>query len=447
MPFTTELVVIFIMLVFNAVFAAYEMALASVSRVRLGVLVNQKRKGAAEALFMKDRMEASLAVVQVGITLVGAIAAATGGVGINEVFAPYLIQRFGFSDTLAEVIALIFFIIPLSCFTIIFGELIPKTYALSNKIWVCLKLSPAMKILSQLIYPIIAVLETIVKGVIHIVYKRTPKMVRGEEQVGLHELITLISLARTSRLIGAREERIVVSAAQLSLRPIREIMLPVEDISMILATSTLSEALIKAHLDMHTRFPVSSHDGDRMMIEGYINFKDIIAALKLNPGDPNIKGIIRPIKTVLEDMPISQVLEKMIQEKHHIVLVSSKGSQTIGMVTLEDIIEELVGEIEDEYDRLPTYIHPYSGGWIVGGAVTMGTIAQTAGTGWFLDDEINMRLADWFAKKIGGPLNGGEIVESNGLQFMVRKLRRRKLSEAIITILNKQAGSNPDIQI
>src|SRR3989338_312226 len=158
MPFANELIVIFLMLIFNAFFAAYEMALASISRVRLGVLVNQKRKGAAEALFMKDRMEASLAVVQVGITLVGAIAAATGGVGVNELFTPYLVRVYGLSDTVAEVLALVFFIIPLSCFTIVFGELIPKTYALNNKVWVCLILSPAMKILSQMIYPLINIL-------------------------------------------------------------------------------------------------------------------------------------------------------------------------------------------------------------------------------------------------------------------------------------------------
>src|SRR3989338_2452369 len=256
MPFANELIVITFMLTFNAVFAAYEMALASISRVRLTVLVNQKRKGAAEAAFMKDRMEASLAVVQVGITLVGAIAAATGGVGVNELLTPYLANQFGLSHTWAEILALVFFIIPLSCFTIIFLELIPKTYALSNKVWVCLILSPAMKILSQMIYPLINILERIVKGVIHIVYKRTPKISGKEEHVGFHELITLISLARTSRLIGAREERIVVSAAQLSLRHIKEIMLPIEDVSTIPATSTLTEALVKAHLDMHTRFPV-----------------------------------------------------------------------------------------------------------------------------------------------------------------------------------------------
>jgi putative hemolysin len=285
--------------------------------------------------------------------------------------------------------------------------------------------------------PIIVVLEQIVKFAMRIVSKKGVGKLGREDQVGIHELITLTSLARNSRLIGAREEKIVVSAAQLSLRPIREIMLSIHDVSMIPASNTLSEALVKAHLDMHTRFPVCSSEKERNMIEGYINFKDIIAALKLNPSDPSLKGIIRPIKTVSEDSPISQALEKMIQEKLHIALVSSKDSEIVGMVTLEDIIEEMVGEIEDEYDRLPMHIHPYSGGWIVGGAVSMGALAQTAGVGWPAE-EVNLKLADWFAKKNNDPLKGGEVVEANGLQFLVRKLRRRKLSEAIVTVVTKQ---------
>ena len=439
MPFLYEFIVIAVMLFCNGIFAAYEIALASISRVRLAVLVNQKRKGAAEAAFTKDRMEASLAVAQVGLTLAGAIAAATGGAGITESFAPYLIDKYHLSTPLAEVLALAFLIIPFSCAMILFGELIPKTFALNNKVWICLALSPFMKGLWRVLFPIVAVLEKIVKFAMHVASKKGPQVARAEDQVGIHELIMLSSLARTSKLIGAREEKIVVSAAQFSIRPIREIMLSIRDISMIPATSTLSEALVQAHLDMHTRFPVCATERDRHTIEGYINFKDIIAALKLNPSDPSIKGIIRPIQIVSSETPIAQVLEKMIQEKHHIALVSTKDTQVVGMITLEDIIEELVGDIEDEYDRLPTHIHPYSGGWIVGGAVPMSLIAETAGVGWGIEkpEEANMKLADWFAKKIKGTLKGGEIVQAQGLQIMVRKLRRRNLSEAVVNLTDK----------
>ncbi len=435
MPFTTILIIILVLLL-NGIFVAYEMALASISRVKLTVLMAQKKKGALEAAFMKDRIEASLAVAQVAVTLMSAIAAATGGVGVAESLAPYLEKTYGFSPAIADILALIFLIIPLSCFTIIFAELIPKMVALNNKEWVCLTLAPPMKILFQITYPIIIVFEKIVKIFTYFLYKIGPLKNYREAQVGLHELAAAVSLARTSRLIGAREEKIVLSAAQLSVRPVREIMLPRSDISMIPIDCTLTEALLRAHLDMHTRFPVCEKEGDSQTIQGYVNFKDIILALKLNPAEPNLRGIIRPIKTIMEDTPISQVLEQMMQEKSHIALVGSKDQRIFGMITLEDIIEELVGEIEDEFDRLPTYIHPYAGGWIMGGGVTMNAVVQTTGVSLPLEEtrESTLKLAEWCAKKLKAPLKGGEMIDSNGLQVLVRKLRRRRLGEAIVTI-------------
>lgn len=435
-----EWIVIALMLVLNAVFAAYEMAIASVPRSRLVVLISRKRKGAEEAAYMKDRIEASLAVVQVGITFVGAIAAATGGAQVADSLRPYLQGALGISEPLAEFLALVILIIPYSLVTIVFAELVPKMFALNNREFICLKLSPLMKVFSILAYPVVTVLERVVKFFLRAGDKSGYFKKASDDQPGLHELNAAVTLARASRLIGAREEKIVLSAAQLSVRPVKEIMLPINDVSMIPLKSTLSEALIRAHLDMHTRFPVCECEDDPQTIQGYLNFKDIMMALKLNSQDPTVKGIIRPIKTVDGDTPIAQVLEKVMQEKLHIALVSDLDHKIIGMVTMEDIIEELVGEIEDEFDRLPTYIHPFAGGWIVGGGVSMPVLAQTIGiTG--VSKPLGdgpFRLADWCAQRHQAPLHGGEVIEGDGIYVTVRKLRRKKLSEASISLIKPQ---------
>jgi len=434
MYFLNQLILILLMISLNAIFSAFEMALASISRIKLTYLVEKKIKGAAEALFMKDRMEASLAVVQLGVTLVGSIAAAIGGAGVTEALQPYYQQTLHVSKDFAEFLSLATLIIPLSSFTIIFAELIPKIFAIKNSASVVLSLSRIMLYFSYIANPVVSLMEYLVKTAITFIDKKKP-MDHGQHdpQNSLHELITALSMARTSSLINAQQEKIVMSAAQLSFRQIRSVMIPATDICMINQGSTLSQALIQAHLDMHTRFPVCEKPNDPQTIQGYINFKDIIAAMKINPDDPTIKGIIRPLIRFNGSTVISKVFEGMIHEKLHIVLVEDDKKQVIGMITQEDIIEELVGEIEDEFDRLPNHIHPYGHQWLVGGAVTMSALAKALGLEVLpLGADADLKLADWGQRHYKEAFHGGEVISANGFQVTVRKLRRKKISEAFV---------------
>lgn len=434
--FGYELAVILFMLVLNAIFAAYEMALASISRARLAILLTDKKKGAEDAVFMKDRMEASLAIIQLGITIVGVIAAATGGAGVYEKFAPYLQNRWGISQTFSHMLVIAILVIPLTFVTIVFAELVPKMIALNNKEPVMLRLSPVMKVLSQIAHPVVSVIEAAVKAVVSLLPRqsRTEAGVRGQ---WMHELKAAMSLARTMKLLGEREEKIVLAAAHLSTHLVRDIMIPSQDISMIYVGSSLADALIQAHLDMHTRFPVCMKENDPQSIEAYVNFKDIVAALRVNPSDPTIRGISRPIKKVTEDTPLSQLLEAMIVQKTHIVIVTSKEGTVLGMLTLEDVIEELVGEIEDEFDRLPAHVHTCGTScWIMGGGVPMSTVASTVGLQWQTIPGAGRvpTLAEWCAQQAGPALKGGEAIEADNLRVLPRKFRRKKVLEAMVTV-------------
>ena len=439
--FGYELAVIGLMLFFNAIFAAYEMGLASISRARLAVLHNEKKRGAAEALFMKERMEASLAIVQLGITVVGAIAAATGGAGVQDEFAPYLHQTFGVSEVSAEVLAIVLLIIPLTFVTVVFAELVPKMIALKNNEAVVLRLSPFIKVLSWIAYPAVAVVEATLRKVVNLLTRSDQARISSHKQ-WLHELTAAVSLARASKLLGEREEKIVLSAAHFSTRPVRDIFIPTQDISMIYVGSSLMDALVKAHLDMHTRFPVCALENDPQSIQGYVNFKDIVAALKVNPSDPSVRGITRPIQKVVEDVPLSALLEMMIQQKTHIVIVVSQGGSVLGMATLEDVIEELVGEIEDEFDRLPTHIYPCGSAWIMGGGVPMSTVASTVGLPWRPSAGAGRTptLAEWCAQHGGATPKGGEAIEADDLQVLPRKFRRKKVLEATVAVRRQDAS-------
>jgi putative hemolysin len=252
-----ELVVIAVMISVNSVFAAYEIALASVSLVRLQRLADDHRGGAKMALYMKRNVEASLAVIQLGITLVGAIAAAVGGAGAQEKLAPLLVGRLGVTEATAELLGIALVVVPLTVVTITVGELIPKVFALRNAEKVCLALSPTMRWFSLSVWPAVWLFETVVVGVMSWGERHWG---RGDaaaktEMTELQDLRATAALARASRLIGHREERIIVGATEMQSRLVRDIMLPAELINSLDANASLEDNLNAAHLDMHTRFP------------------------------------------------------------------------------------------------------------------------------------------------------------------------------------------------
>ena len=439
MLFAFAWTIIALMIALNGILSAYEMALASVSHARLLVLSQQKKHGASAALYMKDRLEASFAALQLGITLFGSIAAATGGAFVDENLAPRLIARWGLSALSAKLIAMTMFVLPLSVATILFAELLPKLFALRNREWVCLWLSPVMKRLAGFISPIVSGLERTVKGLLSLGQKYFHGLAAQPESASLNELRAAVALARTSRVIGAREEKIVLAAAQLATRPIEQVILPAADISMIPMNATLAEALVQAHLDLHTRFPICTVANDPQTINGYITFKDLVVALKMKPASPTVEGIVRPIKKIRANSYISQVLEQMMREKIHIALVVNNSGVVLGLITLEDIVEEMLGDIEDEFDHLPTHFHRAGGGWIMGGGVSMTTVYQCLGMSLeAMPPAIrSLRLAEWSALILGRAVTRGDLLRAEGIEVSVRKLRRRKVAEAFLNFSPK----------
>ena len=267
------LLVILLMLGANALLAAYEIALASISRTRLSLLMQSKRSGAEAALYMKDHIEGSLATVQIGITLVGAIAAAFGGSDAGARFAPWLREHLYLSRHMANALAMICVVLPLSFLTIVFAELAPKTFAIKNKEFVVLRLSPCMRVLYAVLAPIVRIMEAIVRALTRR-FSRTPDP-KEMQKTAWEDLRTAAAIASSSRLFGKTEEKIVLSSAQFCIRTIREIQVPLDQVYMLDANDSIADTFVKAHLDMHTRFPVRGNPQDPQSIIGYLNFKDI----------------------------------------------------------------------------------------------------------------------------------------------------------------------------
>ncbi|MGC1274031.1 MAG: hemolysin family protein [Planctomycetaceae bacterium] len=430
------LVVIAFMVVVNGLFAGYEIALASISAGRLDMLAREGRRGAAAALRMKNSIEASLAVVQMGITLAGAIAAAVGGAGIAEslepLIAPFL-SRVGLGATAAQAIAIAIVVLPLTAITIVFGELVPKVFSIRRKEWVCLTLSPAVEWFGYIVWPAVWLFENATHLIMSLGRRSGPEEQEAAEEAMLQELRAAAAVARTSRLISPREESIIVGASELPDTPVREAMLPAEHISMLTLDEPLDVSLVTAHNDMHTRFPVTETPGDPQKIVGYVNFKDIVACMRMSPDMPNVRGIVRPLPSFAADAPLSHAMENLIQGHTHIALVREKDGRVAGLITLEDILEEFIGDIRDEYDRLPMYVTPSGASWVVGGGTSLRALHAASritlpGT----DDEGSQPMHAWIERRLGRRVRGGDVIRENGYRVLARKVRRGMLLEALV---------------
>lgn len=426
------LLTILVMLVLNGLLAAYEIALASVRVDRLKTLAENRRRGAAAALRMKGRTERSLAVVQLGITLVGAIAAATGGASAEETLAPLLENHWKLSPYWADILSVTLVVLPLSAVTIVIGELIPKVIAIKNSELVCVTLSPIMWVCTIILYPAVWVLELATMLVVSL-FEKFFTSPTDETQGGLHELRAQVNLLRASQVIGMQEERIILQASRLSAIKVGEIMMEDEDIVMLVADAPLSENLIIAHMDLHTRFPVSVRKGDPQTIVGYVTFKDMVLLAKTHPGNPVLREIIRPLISVPIDMNLSDALKRMTAEHLHLALVRGQGGTVVGMISLEDIFEELVGDIQDEFDRLPKHISPSGNQIVVGGGVTLGQLRESlkrADLG--RDFPANTTINDWLNHGREDNLKGGDMITYDGVWAQVRKVRRKRITEALL---------------
>ena len=423
------------MLAANALLAAYEMALASISRTKISVLFQDNLSGAQAALFMKDHLEGSLAVVQIGITLAGTVAAAVGGAGAEDTFEPFLAQ-FGMKGTLAHVVTILCVVLPLSFVTIVFSELVPKTYAIANKEWVVLKFSPLMRVAYTILSPVVRVMEHIVRFCTQKAPVKTqdPKTAK---KAAYADLRTAAAIASSSRLFSQAEEKMVLASAQFCVRTIKEIQVPLEQVYFLNANDSIADTFLKAHLDMHTRFPVLENPDDPQSIIGYLNFKDIFSSTKTaGNSHTSTRSIMRPIIKLEDDTLISSALQQLMKTKQHICLVTDENTIT-GILTLEDIFEELVGEIEDEYDFSAAYIRPFGQSLLVSTAAKMADVFTAAGLPVPAALPPAQTVAQWVSEKLGHTPTKNEKIADSGLILETRKFRRHKLVEALVTRAEK----------
>jgi len=338
-----QLLVVLVLVLVEAVFVAAEISLVSLRHSRIEQMIDEGHRGARRVRLLVQDPARYLAVAQIGVTFVGFLASAYAAVNLADRLAVAL-RGVPIIEDYSAGIALLLVTILLSLFFIVFGELIPKTLALARPDRVALALAGPIDVLGRILAPLVSLLTWL-----------TSKISGGfgadvarQAQIGTEELKLIVERGGEQGILEAEEEQMISAVIGLGERRLHEVMVPRTDMTALPVTAGMDEAIDAFIREGHSRIPVYKETIDEIV--GVLYAKDLLPFLKGTDQKPNLRKLLRPPLFVPESMSIDDLLHQLQRRKVHLAIVLDEYGGTAGMVTIEDLIEEIVGEIQDEYD-------------------------------------------------------------------------------------------------
>jgi putative hemolysin len=339
-----ELGIIVMLVLLNGVFVAAEIALVSLRPSRVEQMLDEGRRGAQRVRRLTSDPGRFLAVVQLAVTFIGFLASAFAGVSLASSLTDLLIDL-GVSTSYAGAVGLLVVTILLSLFTIVFGELVPKTLALAHPEAFALGLARPVDIIGRIFRPIVALLTATTRTI----SRAFGADVTTEAQITAEELRLIVERGGEQGILEAEEEQMINAVIELGDRRLHEVMVPRIAIVALPASSSFDEVVDLIIEEGHSRLPVYETSVDEVV--GILYAKDLLPFLKSNADSrPNVRTLLRTPVFVPESMTIDDLLHEFQRRKVHIAIVLDEYGGTAGLVTIEDLLEEIVGEIQDEYD-------------------------------------------------------------------------------------------------
>lgn len=339
----TQLIVIAFLILINAFFAAAEIALVSVSDIRIKSLADRGNPRAQLVQRVTKDSTKFLATIQVGLTLASFFTSATAASELSEPLEKAIAPVFG---NLAKPGAFIGITITIATISLLFGELVPKKLALRHAEAISLFSIQPVYWLGKIASPFVKFLSFTTNFILALTGNPPNE---DDAAINVEEIKAMVDAARVGGTVGEQERRIIYGAVELSHITTRAIMVPRVQIQYIKASTSLEEAYQLVSDNAHTRLPVCNDDLDNIL--GILHAKDLIRPMsELMGKQPMITELIRPVRYVSESYPATSLLREMQKNRQHIAIVQDEFGGTAGLVTIEDVLEEIVGEIRDEYD-------------------------------------------------------------------------------------------------
>ena len=340
-----EIFLILILIIINGLFSCAEIAVIASRKTYIQKLSNQGDKRAKRIEGLQKNPERFLATIQIGITVVGASAAAIGGVTAVQVVQPLLeLIPIKIIQGGSEAIAIAFVVAIISYLTLILGELVPKSIALRNPDSIALWVGHPVERLAQIASPFIKVLTFSSRLILK------PFGVEGIQKspfVSKEEIKSLLKEGRETGVFDPTEQELIHSVFEFADISVKEVMVPRPKIHAFPLNSPLEEVLNYIDENRFARYPV--YDEGLNDIKGILYYKDLMGHL-VRKEPVNIVDILHSPYFVPETMKVSHLLKELQRRRLQIAIVINEYGSVEGLVTMEDLIEEIVGEIQDEYD-------------------------------------------------------------------------------------------------
>ncbi|GAA1354022.1 hemolysin family protein [Saccharothrix algeriensis] len=330
--FTVALVVVLVLL--NAVFAGSEMALISLREGQLRALERDGRAGARTLVKLARDPNRFLATIQIGITLAGFLASATAAVSLAAPLVPLL----SFLGGAADAVAVALVTVVLTFLTLVFGELAPKRLAMQNALRWALLVARPLDVLSTISRPAVWALSASTNLVVRLLGGRAEV---DPDQLSPEELRELVSAQRG---LNPEQRMIITGALEIHERRLREVLVPRRSVVTLAAELGVAAARAELAASGHSRAPVA-RGGHLDDLVGVVHLRDLLG------DDVPLARVARPALVVPDSVRVSDALRRFKAEREQLALVVDEHGSVAGMVTLEDLLEEVVGEIYDETDR------------------------------------------------------------------------------------------------
>lgn len=431
----TEIGILLLLLVANGVFAMAEIAVVSSKKARLRRLADQGDSRAVIALELAESPNRFLSTVQIGITLVGIFAGAFGGATLAEKLATPLAQ-IPWISAYADKIAFAVVVAVITYFSLVLGELVPKRFGLSNPESVALLVARPMNWLSLFASPIVNFLSNSTDALLSLLGFKPGK----EHTVSEEEVRVMMQEGVRAGAFNKVESQIVDSALELDQLPVREIMTPRPKVIWLNQEDPHDQVWHKIVVSNHSHFPV--YEGHRDHTVGVVSVKSIYANLAAGAG-VTLKNLMVPPLVVPASQTVLQLVESFKQAGKHIAMVTDEFGSIVGLVTLNDVMEAIVGEFPSQGERAKAEARKRDDGtWLIDAMIDLESVERALpgfrfGSGAFSEYQT---LAGFVVKSLGHVPKEGETFESQGYIFEVLDMDRHRVDKVLVMAAKSSAA-------